>query len=458
MPFDAMRWWWLSALVLHVCRSEDPEVQYRYGTMIDAGSEGSRIYIFRWIPRDKRGIVFPEALSSKANARGVASFALEPDLAGASLDPLIEYAEHSLQHVRDQWGASPIYLRATAGMRLLTADEREAVLASIRERLRRTNFLFEEDFAVVATGEEEGIYGWLAVNYLKGNLRSDRRITAASSIGSLDLGGASVQIVFIPELSVMSKAFPIMLGPHHLRVYSTSFLHFGQKEASHRTSSIIISDALLKVQSVAELVHPCYAVGYTYHPRFGYTGNRSFPIDVKMGGSADFESCESLIKRIFHKEQDCLVPSCSFYGVYQPHLYNNKFIAFSHFSQIAEFLAIPVGAPISDLRIASEYVCSLSLEQLNIVFARVKDHYNRVHLCFHSAYIWVLLTYGFGFSPETRNIDFRQRFEGGIIDYVMGAMIYQLNQDPWLRKAGNASVLLEARGTWQQGEEVLITS
>jgi len=426
--------------------------------MIDAGSEGSRIYIFRWLPHQTAGIVFPTVQSSKASTPGVASFALHPDAAGASLDPLIEYAQHALEHAKDQWSVLPVYLRATAGMRLLTAGEREAVLESIRRRLRRSPFLFEDEFAVVATGEEEGIYGWLAVNHLIGNLRSDRKISAASSVGALDLGGASVQIVFIPEKSVMSHAFPLLLGPHHLRVYSTSFLHFGQKEASHRTSSIIISDAMLKVQSVDELYHPCYSVGYLYHPRFGYSGKRSFPIDVKMNGSADFHECEQLIKRIFHKEHDCLVPSCSFYGAYQPHLYNNKFIAFSHFSQIADFLALPREGPISDLRVASEYVCSLSLEQLNIVFARVKDHYNRVHLCFHSTYIWVLLTYGFGFSPHTHNVGFRQHFKGGIIDYVVGAMIYQLNQDPWLRMPGNASLLREARGLPERGAELLIVS
>lgn len=426
--------------------------------MIDAGSEGSRIYIFRWLPHPTPGIVFPEALSSKATTVGVASFALKPDGAGPSLDPLIEYAKEALKDVRQQWSIAPVYLRATAGMRLLTADEREAVLASIRKRLLQSPFLFEDSFAVVATGEEEGIYGWLAVNYLIGNLRSDRKITASSSVGALDLGGASAQIVFIPEKSVMSHAFPLTLGPHNLRVYSTSFLHFGQKEAAHRTSSLMISDALLKVQSVDALYHPCYSVGYTYHPRFGYSGNRSFPIDIKMNGSADFESCKNLIRRIFHKEGDCLVPRCSFYGVYQPHLYNNKFIAFSHFSQIADFLALPAQAEISDLRVAAEYVCSLSLEQLNIVFARVKDHYNRVHLCFHAAYIWVLLTYGFGFSHKTRNIDFRQHFNGSIIDYVMGAMIYQINQEEWLRMPGNTSVIKEARGLPQYETELLITS
>eukprot|EP00415_Alexandrium_ostenfeldii_P001157 UN1157 len=177
-----------------------------------------------------------------------------------------------------------------------------------------------------------------------------------------------------------------------------------------------------------------------------------------MSGSADFPSCTQLIRKIFHKERECLVESCSFYGVYQPHLYNNKFIAFSHFSQIADFLAVPAEASLNDVRVAAEYVCSLSLEQLDVVFARVQDHYNRVHLCFHATYMLVTLTYGFGFPSDSRNIIFRQHFGGSIIDYATGAMIYELNQDPWYRHRGNVSDLAEARRASQQDANFLITS
>mmetsp|Transcript_90014 Transcript_90014/g.218241 ORF Transcript_90014/g.218241 Transcript_90014/m.218241 type:complete len:287 (+) Transcript_90014:2-862(+) len=279
-----------------------------------------------------------------------------------------------------------------------------------------------------------------------GTLHSEERLTASNSFGALDLGGASVQIVFIPKKSVMAHAFPLVLGHHNLRVYSASFLHFGYEEAAQRVASIIIADALLEVQSVIELYHPCFSVGYTWHPRFGYDGNRSFPIDVGMSGSSDFHSCENLLRRIFEKDADCLMPTCSFYGVYQPHTYNNKFIAFHQFAKIAEFLALPQTGSINDLRIAAEYVCSLSYDQLNIVFETVPED-DRVTLCLHAAYMWVLLTYGFGFPKDTRNIEFRRRLSGGhVVDYVLGAMIYELNQNTWLRMAGNVSALKEARG------------
>jgi len=291
------------------------------------------------------------------------------------------------------------------------------------------------------------VYGWLAVNHLMGNLKQTGRLTSLSSVGALDLGGASVQIVFIPEKSIMSHAFNLRFTQRHIRVYSVSFLHYGEKEAAHLVSDIIISDALLKVQSVVQLEHPCFSKGYTYHPKFGYSSHRSFPIDVKMAGSSNYELCRHLLKRIIHKEVPCLLPSCSFYGVYQPHLYDSKFVAFSHFAQIAEYLALPEIASLADLRVATEYVCSLSIEQLDTIFMRVKDKYNRVHLCFHSTYILVLLHDGFGFPIESQNIRFRRRLGNGEqIDYAVGAMIYEVNQDPWLlMSAENASALAEAR-------------
>ena len=54
--------------------------------------------------------------------------------------------------------------------------------------------------ARILAGEEEGAYGWVAINYLKGTLVKDSEGsgTADPSItyGALEMGGASTQISF----------------------------------------------------------------------------------------------------------------------------------------------------------------------------------------------------------------------------------------------------------------------
>jgi len=224
---------------------------WRYGAFIDGGSEGSRIYILRWKPADtNRVIISPETVGDRSTEPGIASFAQHPSRAGESLKPLVDYMMQTLKHETTNWAQTPIYLRATAGMRLLFPDQREAILEDIRSFFRTLPFMFRNDMASVATGEEEGVFGWISANYLLGNLEPDRTPATNTTVGSLDLGGASAQIVFMPQKSIIQHEFPLKLGPHRLQLYSFSFLHFGIREAAHSTASRVISDALLAVQSV----------------------------------------------------------------------------------------------------------------------------------------------------------------------------------------------------------------
>ncbi|CAE8627815.1 unnamed protein product, partial [Polarella glacialis] len=414
-------------------RDEPRAGLWRYGAFIDAGSEGSRIFLLRWRPTShlcaSQDIVFPEIVDSTTTRPGIASFALEPDKAGASLSVLVEFAVKRLAHMKICLDSVPLFLRATAGMRLLDPDQREDILANVREFMRSSPLKFHTHMASVATGEEEGVFGWLSVNYLKGNLNNISELTSETTSGSLDVGGASAQIVFIPEKSIMQHAFPMKLGRHRFQIYSVSFLHLGMREAAHRTATVVISQALDRVQSVSQLDHPCFAKNYIYEPRFAYSSTVSFPIQVQMQGSSNFHECMHLVKHIFEKNTACLATKCSFFGVYQPRLYNSKFLAFAHFAKVADFLALPVDAQLTDLKVASEYVCSLSLEQLNIVFARVEHDYDREHLCFHATFAYTLLNYGYGFEEHSSNIRFQSSAQGQTIDWVVGAMIYEINQD-----------------------------
>lgn len=56
-------------------------------------------------------------------------------------------------------------------MRQLPTGPREAIIAEVRKYMSNDTlcpFYFEHDFARVISGEEEGIYGWTAINFLLG--------------------------------------------------------------------------------------------------------------------------------------------------------------------------------------------------------------------------------------------------------------------------------------------------
>lgn len=72
-----------------------------------------------------------------------------------------------------------IYLKATAGMRLLSEIDQENILNEVRKTISTYNFVFsnQNEQVKVITGGEEGVFGWITVNYLLETiLEEDKRI------------------------------------------------------------------------------------------------------------------------------------------------------------------------------------------------------------------------------------------------------------------------------------------
>ena len=61
-------------------------------------------------------------------------------------------------------------------MRALRVKQRNVLMTHVRGYFRNAShnpFAFETEYARVISGEEEGAYGWAAINYLAGNLQAD---------------------------------------------------------------------------------------------------------------------------------------------------------------------------------------------------------------------------------------------------------------------------------------------
>jgi len=102
---------------------------------------------------------------------GISSFASRPGEVGEEhLRPLLDYA---LKHIPEQHQSStPLFLLATAGMRLLPLPQQSAILdAACAYARQRTPFLLpdcDSHFQVI-DGKTEGLYGWISINYLLGS-------------------------------------------------------------------------------------------------------------------------------------------------------------------------------------------------------------------------------------------------------------------------------------------------
>jgi Golgi nucleoside diphosphatase len=96
-------------------------------------------------------------------------------------DHLDELLSHALKYVPlEEVPNTPLFLLATAGMRILKPPQREAVLKEVCDFAQKTTKFQLPDCDVhvqVIAGETEGLYGWIAANYLLGGFDKPKATT-----------------------------------------------------------------------------------------------------------------------------------------------------------------------------------------------------------------------------------------------------------------------------------------
>jgi apyrase len=201
----------------------------QYAVIIDAGSSGSRAHVFQYakaLPMIPVPVIAD--LFNKSTRPGLSSYANDPSAAGSSLKPILDASSDYLQAKGVNLAQVPVSVLATAGMRLLPADEQVAIYANVRSYIR-ANYAFSlsDQNVRTITGEQEGLFGWLDVNYLQKNF-----LHPPKTIGSIDMGGSSTQIAFATsDTSQPEKEIVLTINHTVYRVFSQSFLGLGQDQA-----------------------------------------------------------------------------------------------------------------------------------------------------------------------------------------------------------------------------------
>ena len=169
--------------------SHKPLIQYVL--MIDAGSTGSRIHVYRFnncgSTPELEDEIFHQT-EKKAGGSGLSSYKEDAEGAAKSLDVLMDIA---MKNVPDKIkSCTPVAVKATAGLRKLGPEMSERILKAVRHRLE-TEYPFpvvseDKGGVEVMDGKYEGVYAWITTNYLLGKIGGpDKSPTAAV----FDLGG-----------------------------------------------------------------------------------------------------------------------------------------------------------------------------------------------------------------------------------------------------------------------------
>lgn len=313
--------------------------KWRYGVVLDAGSSGTRVHVYRWLdnavarklPSDKDVKSLPEIKTkqewTKKIQPGVSSFADRPELIGP--DHLAELLKHAREIVPDDAVRdTPIFLLATAGMRLLPNLERQLLLDQVCSYARANSDFLLPDCDVhiqVIPGVTEGLYGWVATNYLLGSFDEPKGHDHGKghhTYGFLDMGGASAQIAFAPNMTETDKhANDLTLlrlrnvdgSPQEYRVFVTSWLEFGVREARRRYLEALQTAS--GSDGIKEFPDPCLPAGLrtTIDGKPLHSGDEPYLL-----GTGRFEECLRQTFPLLDKDAPCADEPCLLHGTHVP--------------------------------------------------------------------------------------------------------------------------------------------
>ncbi|XP_007420660.1 ectonucleoside triphosphate diphosphohydrolase 8 isoform X1 [Python bivittatus] len=434
----------LTALILSLVRIHNvaQPSENKYGLVFDAGSSHTSLFVYQW-PMEKEnntGMV-SQMFSCNVKGLGISSYASNPPQAGASLQECLKAAMEVIPPERQR--ESPIYLGATAGMRLLSMQNKSAA-AQILEAVSQTIQQYPVNFqgARIISGKEEGTFGWITINYLLNSFTQysvkDRgwiRPPSANILGALDLGGASTQISFIPAGSIAdpAQAAQFRLYGFDYTIYSHSYLCYGQNQAFQR-----VIWAILDGSTSVEVDQPCYPKGYkeTVQRAPIYSNSCVKPPsltassgNVTLLGQGNSTLCRERFRSIFNFSGCRDLLPCGFEGIYQPKV-NGKFLAFSAYYYTFHFLNLTETQPLATVERTIQTFCARTWKDLSSSYPGEKVFHLK-NYCGSANYILTLLLEGYGFRNDTwQNIAFQMQAADSDIGWTLGYMLNLTNMIP----------------------------
>uniref|UniRef100_A0A8D0BZ32 Ectonucleoside triphosphate diphosphohydrolase 3 n=1 Tax=Salvator merianae TaxID=96440 RepID=A0A8D0BZ32_SALMN len=397
----------ITITLVQVNRKEVLSPGLKYGIVLDAGSSRTTAYVYEW-PAEKQNNTGVVSQTFKCNVKGpgISSYGSNPqEIATPINDCMNKIKEKIPFHLHR---STPVYLGATAGMRLLRLQNESAaneVLESIQNYFTTQPFEFRG--AQIITGQEEGVYGWITANYLMGNFLEKNIFNSwvhphgAETTGAFDLGGASTQISFIPEetAEASNSTLQVQLYGYEYSVYTHSFQCYGRDEAEKKLLALILQNSSDK----SRITNPCYPRNYetiltmTYLygslcTAFLRPQNYDPSQTVRISGTGQPALCRAAASGLFDFTACRDRKDCSFNGIYQP-------------------------------KVKGKFVLPFMLPKFDEMYAR--------SYCFSANYIYHLLIHGYKFNAETwPQIHFQKEVGNSSIAWSLGYMLTLTNMIP----------------------------
>ena len=351
----------------------------QYVTVVDAGSSGSKVYIYKLTDGQVKAIT----------PSGVKKITPGLEHIGTNSASIQAYADALLADTKlavDEGKTIPVadmsvYVYATAGMRLINPVLANSIYKAINKDL------LADGFASVSVktipGKMEGVYDWIALNYLKGTLSKGVKHT----FGVLDMGGASTEIAFAATKFTPSNKnrFDFSVGKHDYQLYTRSYLGLGQD--------------MLRAQYTNN--KNCFPKGYTLPNTHKATGR--------------FKKCVKQIKPIITKVHHVSLPVS---------LAAKRFYLMSGFYYTAT--SKPFGFAPGKMRLSAYAQAGKSFcaEKWDNLVAQYPDDHYLYGYCVGSAYHVALLRHGYHFGRHKPAVfHVANSINGTTIDWTLGVAV-----------------------------------
>lgn len=453
--------------------TDNPNINY--GIVVDCGSSGSRIFVYCWPrhngnPHDLLDIKQMRDQNRKTVVMkikpGISELATSPEKASDYISPLLNFAASHIP--REKHKETPLYILCTAGLRILTESQQEAILEDLRTDIPvHYDFLFSDSHAEVISGKQEGVYAWIGINFVIGRFDhlededeavvevnvpgSDKKdaILRKRTAGILDMGGVSTQIAYEVPKSVsfassqqeeMAKNLlaEFNLGcdahetQHVYRVYVATFLGFGGNAARQRYEEYVFSSTMEKNRLLGKKVAMTQDVPYL---------DPCLPLDIpdkiKQGGqtmflrgTGDFHLCRQIIQPLMNLSNET---QTTLNGIYQPPLpyHNSEFYGFSEFYYCTEDV-LRMGGDYNAaryLRAAKDYCAtkwSILKERFDRgLYASHADLHRLKYQCFKSAWMYEVFHTGFSFPSNYSTLKTVLQVYDKEVQWTLGAILYR---------------------------------
>ncbi|KAF7904130.1 hypothetical protein EAF00_001464 [Botryotinia globosa] len=421
----------------------------QYAIMIDAGSTGSRVHVYKFNncgPTPELESEEFKMTEKKEGGSGLSSYGSDAEGAAKSLDMLMDVAVKTVPDALKS--CTPVAVKATAGLRKLGPELSNNILKAVRTRLE-TVYPFavvsdEKGGVQVMDGTDEGVYAWITTNFLLGNIGGP---APGDTAAVFDLGGGSTQVVFEPKFKLPEKMaegdhkYKLTFGGRDFELYQHSHLGYGLMAARETIHKTLIDDIHAANPSdlswtASPIINPCIAPGM--NRSVGIAFDEKHPLRAKLGEKNEFvmkgpsspspAQCRKLAEKMLYKEAECKVAPCSFNGVHQPSLektfQHEDVYTFSYFFDRTDPLGMPESFTLREMHDLTSQVCGgeSHWDMFTSIPDAIKELRDRPEWCLDLNFMMALLHTGYE-MPIDREVKIAKKLKGNELGWCLGASL-----------------------------------